>query len=122
MIQIWKGNYLIINGAEVAVYNRNPDEKFGTFYDTATDGQHMEMSLQVYHGDELIVNREPQMHWRGGNGFQMSTGIYIPDSLTINFSILMPDENMLKAFCDSIDKHYRKDVTYSVLKSMLFCN
>lgn len=113
MIQIWKGNYLITNGAEVGVYNRNPDEKFGTFYDTATDDQLMEMSLQVYHGDELIVNQEPQMHW-WVNGFQMSDRIYIPDSLTMKFSILMPDENMLKAFCDSIDKHYRKDVTYTV--------
>ena len=113
MIQIWKGNYLITNGGEVGVYNRNPEEKFGTFYNTATDDQLMEMSLQVYHGDELLVNQEPQMHW-WVNGFHMGERRYIPDSLTMKFSILMPDEEMLNAFCEAIDNHYRKDVTYTV--------
>lgn len=112
MIQIWKGNYLITNGAEVGVYNRTPD-KFGTFYECATDEQLMEMSLQVYHGEDLLVNQEPQLHW-WINGFNMSDRMYIPDSLTMKFSIVMPDEEMLNAFCESIDKHYKHDVTYTV--------
>lgn len=112
MIQIWKGNYLITNGAEVGVYNRTPD-KFGTFYECATDEQLMEMSLQVYHGEDLLVNQEPQLHW-WINGFNMSDRMYIPDSLTMKFSIVMPDEEMLNAFCESINKHYRHDVTYTV--------
>ncbi len=112
MIQIWKGNYLITNGGEVGVYNREPGT-FGTFYNCATDDQLMEMSLQVYHGDDLLVNQAPQMHW-WINGFQMSKRLYIPNSLTMKFSILMPDEEMLKAFCESIDNHYRHDVKYTV--------
>lgn len=112
MIQMWKGNYLITNGGEVGVYNRTP-EKFGSYYDTATDEQLMEMSLQIYHGDKLLVNQEPQMHW-WINGFQMSDRLYIPESLTMKSSIVMPDEEMLKAFCESIDNHYKKDVTYMV--------
>lgn len=112
MIQIWKGNYLITNGAEVGVYNRSP-EKIGTFYDCATDDQLMEMSLQVYHGEELLVNQEPQLHW-WINGFGMHERRYIPASLTMKFSILMPDEEMLNAFCESIDRHYRRDVSYTV--------
>lgn len=112
MIQIWKGNYLITNGGEVGVYNRTPD-KFGTYYDTATDDQLMEMSLQIYHGDDLLVNQEPQMHW-WINGFNMSDTMYIPASLTMKFSILMPDEDMLNAFREAIDNHYMKDVTYTV--------
>lgn len=112
MIQIWKGNYLITNGGEVGVYNR-PPEKFGSYYDCATDEQMMEMTLQIYHGDELLVDQQPQMHW-WINGFNMSDRMYIPDSLTMKFSILMPDEDMLKAFCEAIDNHYRKDVTYTV--------
>ncbi len=112
MIQIWKGNYLITNGAEVGVYNRTPD-KFGTFYNCATDDQLMEMSLQVYHGEELLVNQKPQPHW-WINGFDMSDRIYIPESLTMKFTILMPDEEMLNAFCKSIDNHYKQDVTYTV--------
>ncbi len=112
MIQIWKGNYLITNGAEVGVYNREPGS-FGTFYNCATNDQLMEMSLQVYHGDELLVNQDPQMHW-WINGFQMTDRRYVPSSMTMKFSIVMPDEEMLKAFCESIDNHYKHDVTYTV--------
>lgn len=112
MIQIWKGNYLITNGGEVGVYNRTSD-KFGTFYECATDEQLMEMTLQIYHGEELLVNQEPQMHW-WINGFNMGDTMYLPASLTMKFSIVMPDEEMLNAFCESIDNHYRHDVTYTV--------
>ncbi len=70
MIRIWKGNYLINNGGEVGLYNRNPDEKFCTFYECATDDQLLEMSLEVYHGEDLLVYQEPQMHW-WVNGFTM---------------------------------------------------
>ncbi len=112
MIQMWKGNYLITNGAEVGVYNR-PPEKFGTYYDCASDEQLMEMTLQVYHGEDLLVNQEPQLHW-WINGFQMSDRLYLPSSLTLVSSIVMPDEEMLNAFCESIDNHFLHDVTYSV--------
>ncbi len=112
MIQIWKGNYLITNGAEVGVYNRAPGS-FGTYYDCATDEQLMEMTLQVYHGDELLVNQEPQLHW-WINGFQMHERRFVPGSLTMKFSVLMPTEEMVKAFTESIDNHYKHDVTYTV--------
>lgn len=112
MIQIWKGNYLITNGAEVGVYNREPGS-LGTFYNCATNDQLMEMSLQVYNGDELLVNQDPQMHW-WINGFQMGRRRYSPNKLTMKFSIVMPDEEMLNAFCESMDNHYRHDVSYEV--------
>lgn len=112
MIQIWKGNYLITNGGEVGLYNRTPD-KFGSFYNCATDDQLMEMSMDVYHGEDLLVHQDPQLHW-WINGFRMSDRMYIPDSLTLKFTIVMRDEEMLKAFCESIDNNYHKDVTYTV--------
>ncbi len=112
MIQIWKGNYLITNGGEVGVYNRAP-EKFGSYYDCISDEYLMEMSLQVYKGDTLLVNQEPQKHW-WINGFKMSDRMYIPDSLTLKSSIVMLDEEMLNAFCNAIDNHYMHDVTYTV--------
>lgn len=112
MIQLWKGNYLITNGAEVGVYNREP-ERFGTFYDCASDEDLMMMSLQVYHKDDLLVNQKPQMHW-WINGFNMSHKIYIPETLTMKFTVEMKDAEMVKAFCDSIDRNYNKDVKYTV--------
>ncbi len=59
MIQIRKGNYVITNGGEVGVYNRISD-KFGSYYDAVTNDQLMEMTLQIYHGEDLLVNQEPQ--------------------------------------------------------------
>lgn len=112
MIQAWKGNYLITNGAEVGVYNRNP-LRFGSYYDCASDEQLMEMSMQLYHGDDLLVDQKPQMHW-WINGFNMCGRHYIPESLTLRFSVEMPDAEMVEAFTKSIDRHYMRDVTYTV--------
>lgn len=113
MIQIWKGNYVVANGGEVGLYNRSPENKFGTFYNCANNDQMLEMSLQIYAGDELLVNREPQRHW-WANGFSLSKTVYLPASLTMKFSIVMPNEEMLNAFCESIENHYMRDVSYTV--------
>lgn len=111
MIQIWKGNYTVANGAEVGLYCRTP-EKFGSFYECANDEQMLDMEMRLYHGDELLVNRPMQKHW-WVCGFNLSHRMYIPESLTLKFSIVMPDEDMLNAFCQSIDNHYKNDVSYT---------
>lgn len=112
MIQIWKGNYLITNGAEVGIYSRTP-EKFGSYYDCATDEQMMEMTLELYHGDDLIFSRPKQLHW-WITGFKITDELYPADSMTMKFSIDMKDEEMLNAFCNAIENHYRQDITYTV--------
>ncbi len=112
MVQIWKGNYLIANGAEVGLYNRAPD-KIGTFYESASDEQMIPMSMQLYAGDELLVNQEEQLHW-WINGFRIS-GVHYPiSSMTLAFTFTMPDEEMLFAFCEAINRNYRQDVKYMV--------
>ena len=112
MIQIWKGNYLITNGGEVGIYCRDAS-KSGTYYDCANDEQLLNMSMQILHGDEVLVDEGPMMHW-WVNGFNMGDRMYLPESLTMKFSIEMTDEEMLNAFCESIDNHYMNDVTYTV--------
>ena len=112
MIQMWKGNYVITNGGEVGLYSRTPD-KWGTYYDCATDEQMLEISMQICAGDKILVNKPLQKHW-WVNGFNLSGRMYFPSTLTLKSSIVMPDEEMLAAFCESIDNHYRKDVTYTV--------
>ncbi|MBQ2904107.1 MAG: DUF4474 domain-containing protein [Clostridia bacterium] len=112
MIQIWKGNYTVSNGGEVGVYCRDK-EKFGTYYECANDDQMLEMSMQILHGDKILVDKPLQMHW-WVNGFNLGTRMYLPESLTMKFSIVMADEEMLNAFCEAIDKHYMHDVTYTV--------
>ena len=69
--------------------------------------------ITVDHGNDLLVEQKPQMHW-WVNGFNMSDKMYLPESLTLKFTIVMPDEEMLNAFCKSIDNNYNHDVTYSI--------
>ncbi len=112
MIQIWKGNYTIANGGEVGVYCRDKS-KFGSYYDCANDEQMLEMSMQILHGDKILVNKPLQLHW-WVNGFNLGTRMYLPHTLTMKFSVVMTDEEMLNAFCKAIDEHYMGDVTYTV--------
>ena len=112
MIQMWKGNYLITNGGEVGVYYRDKG-KYGTFYNVVKSEDQLDMSLQIWHGDDLLVNITEQNHW-WVNGFKMGTRLYSPHSLTLKTTILMTDEEMLKAFTTAVDRNIWKDVTYTV--------
>ena len=113
MIQIWKGNYaLLTNGAEVGVYNREPGSK-GTYYNCASDDELMNMTLQLYHGDDQLFSIGPMKHW-WMNGFKLTKTIYQPKDLTMKFSIEMPDEEMLNAFAGAIDRDKTGDVTYVI--------
>lgn len=111
MIQAWKGNYYITNGAEVGIYNREPGSR-GTFYKCISDEERMPMSMDLYHGDEVLLNLEETNHW-WVNGFKMGYRIYSPHSMTMIFSIVFPDEEMMNAFCEAVDKEIHRDVTYT---------
>ncbi len=112
MVQLWKGNYLVSNGAEIGIYNRAP-EKFGSYYDCVSDEEMLDMSMKLYHGEDLLFERSEQPHW-WLTGFKLSRTLYPANTLTLDFTIEMKDEEMLKAFCDAVDNHYRKDMTYTV--------
>ena len=112
MIQIWKGNYLVSNGAEIGIYSRD-NYKIGSFYDCATDEQMMKMSMELYHGDDKLFSRPETLHW-WMTGFKISDTLYPASSMTLKFTIEMQSEEMLKAFCKAIDRHYMKDMSYTV--------
>ncbi len=112
MIQIWKGNYTIANGGEVGVYCRDKS-KSGTYYNCANDEQMLEMSMQILHGEKVLVNKPLQLHW-WVNGFNLGKKLYPAENLTMKFSIVMTDEEMLSAFCEAIDNSKEHDVTYTV--------
>lgn len=110
LIQAWKGNYSVTNGAEVGVYNRHP-MRFGTLYDCISDEELMPMSMSLYHGKELIVSVDEQSHW-WINAFKMTDELYDPREMTLYFTIEMPDKGMLDAFCKAIDRNIYGDVSY----------
>ena len=112
MIQVWKGNYLVSNGAEVGIYTREPGS-FGTYYNCANNEQMMNMSMELYHGDDLLMSRPKQLHW-WLTGFKITDTLYPAKSQTLKFSIEMKDEEMLNAFCNAVENHYRGDMEYTV--------
>ncbi len=114
MIQVWKGTYYYVtNGAEIGIYNRVPGEEMGTFYNCATDDQMMEMQMTLSHKGKKLFSMGPQKHW-WLTGFHLSGTVYDPASLTMDYSIVFPNTQMLKAFTDAIDKEEHHDVTYTV--------
>ncbi len=118
MVQIWKGNYLITNGGEVGMYNREAGS-FGSFYNVITDEERVNMTLQISHGDEMLVNIGETTHW-WVNGFKLANRLYSPRSLDMKFSLELYDEEMVKAFCEAVDKNIHHDVTYTVEGNKVF--
>ncbi len=114
MIQVWKGTYFYVtNGAEIGIYNRVPGEEIGTFYNCANDDQMMEMQMKISYGDKVLIDTKPQTHW-WLTGFRLSGTVYDPASLTMEYSIVFPNETMLKAFTDAIDTEDNGESTYTV--------
>jgi len=96
--------------------DRNPAEKdsvIKTFYLTVEDSEMLDFSMDIYHGDELLVSRGPETTW-WLTAFKMGKAIYLPDTLTMDFSISFPDEEMLEAFTSAVDSETARDVTYTV--------
>ena len=112
MVQMWKGNYLITNGGEIGVYNREPGS-IGTYYDCISDDELLPMSLKVIHGNDVLVNVEETPHW-WVNGFKLGNRLYSPHSLTLIGTITLDNEEMLEAFCDGIDNNIYHDIDYTV--------
>lgn len=120
MLQIWKGNYgMITNGAEVGVYNREKGS-IGTFYRSASDDELLPMSFTLSHGEEQILSKGPITHW-WLSAFKMSGTLYVPHSLTLSFSLTLPDAEMLSALTAAIEKESFGDVTYTVDGLTLNC-
>ena len=104
MVQVWKGNYFITNGAEVGIYSR-PLGSAGTFYN-CYDGV-MNMSLALSADGETVFERECPQWWI--SGFKLSRKLYSPLSMTVDFSIELLSTDMAKAFCESVNSGYMRD-------------
>ena len=112
LIQAWKGNYVfVVNGAEVGIYNRVPGEELGTFYNCSE--KEYTMTLKVSCGDELLVNLAPTQHW-WINGFKLNGKVYEATDLDVEYTIEMPDMEMVRAFAEAIENEEHHDTEYSI--------
>lgn len=109
MVQIWKGNYLVSNGAEVGIYNRDPGS-IGSFYNCYDE--EMPMGLTLSHGDEVIIDTEREHWWI--NGFKLSSDLIAPSEMTADFYIDFSDNEMASVFAESVNGHYMGDAVCTV--------
>lgn len=68
-LQWWKGQYGVLEGAEMGVYTKDPNDTTTTFYDCADNDHLMKMHFEYYrttkdyNADNMLFYREEQDHW-----------------------------------------------------------
>lgn len=111
MIQLWKGRYIITMGGEIGVYNK-PQDRAEEFYDCSGDEYLMPISMKLRIGEDILFTRESQNSW-WQTGFKLSR-LVPPWMLTLEGTIVFPDEVMRDAFTAAIDAKAGNQVRYTV--------
>lgn len=99
-LQLWKGTYGIMKGAEIGVYTKSTDSS-STIYDCADDNHLLNMSMTVYQKNPItdsanyMFKRPTQSHW-WLTGFQVGTAV--PGDMVCIAVIEMYDSEMADAF------------------------
>lgn len=104
-IELWKGRYCCVIGAEAGIYHRNPKSRF-KHYNSAfgKDLIHMEMELLLE--DKLLLKRKYDRYW-WINGFRFDILRKIPiEKLKLKLSINFNDFEERSAFVQSYIKAY----------------
>lgn len=100
MIQLWKGQYGITAGAEVGLYNRDPEKAMQ--YDCADDEDLIEMQFDFYNQGKYVFSRGPEKHW-WLTGFKVFH-VGIPFTITMDITLKFTDNQMASAFLKSLKK------------------
>ena len=106
MVQIWKGQYGITAGAEIGLYNRDPEKVMQ--YDCADDEDLIEMQFDFYNQGKYVFSRGPEKHWwlTGFKVFHMG----IPLTITMDMTLKFTDNAMATAFLQSLKKQQMNSV------------
>jgi hypothetical protein len=106
MIQLWKGQYGITAGAEIGLYNRDPEKVMQ--YDCADDEDLIEMQFDFYNMGEYVFSRGPEKHWwlTGFKVFHLG----IPFTITMDMTLKFTDNDMATAFLQSLKKQQHTDI------------
>lgn len=84
MVQLWKGNYTsLTNGAEIGLYYLEDGRWF--HYSVVPDEELADMSMALYHGDEMLYKQDTIRHW-WISGFKPGP-IYDHDDLRLEATI-----------------------------------
>ncbi len=95
-LQWWKGQYGILEGAELGVYTKSPYDNSG-FYKCAEDDQLLTMTMDFYHswadyqsGNRLFTRLEQEHWWLTGFKF----GMVNPKSCVVRATLYAYDDEM----------------------------
>ena len=117
MIQIWKGQYGMTAGAEVGLYNRDPERNFQ--YDCADDEDIIELQFDFYNQDEFVFSRGPETHW-WLTGFKI-LNVGMPILIDLDITLKFSNKIMAQAFAQSLRKTANSSlldpITYKVTGS-----
>lgn len=115
MVQLWKGQYGVLYGGEIGIYNRDEDGQSSdpfTFYAAASQKYWPTMDMSVYHqkeeGDipaeyELLFRRPVDKYWWCTGFVPGSLRQYEPaDELRIEATLTFNDEQMATLFADGL--------------------
>jgi hypothetical protein len=116
MIELWKGQYGLMTGCEIGVYNRSPNnsppydllDRFlgkrehdptpshNMFFDCASNRELLEMSFTLKRSGQKLFSRGPEKHW-WLTGFKWGE-LSNPDDLSMDIEIKFPDNEMMELF------------------------
>ena len=96
-LQWWKGQYGILEGAELGVYTKSPYDNSG-FYKCAEDDQLLKMTMDFYHswadyqsGNRLFTRLEQEHWWLTGFKFGIVSG---PKNCVVRATLYAYDDEM----------------------------
>lgn len=107
LIELWKGQYGMATGCEVGVYNTDSPEQYFpgafnyTFYECASDIDCLPMSFALVKNGRPMFYRS-EVHW-WLTGFVLGE-FSEPAELTMDVTITLKNEEMRRAFTNSLKK------------------
>lgn len=100
-LQWWKGQYGVLEGAELGVYTKTPENKDFEFYKCADDENLLDMKFDYYHSvddyndnNPLFTRNDDYKHW-WVTGFKF--GVCIPTNIVVKATIVAKDADMANA-------------------------
>lgn len=115
LIQLWKGRYIVAMGGEIGVYYK-PETRLIEFYDCADDDHLLPISMRLSMGRCLLFERELQDTW-WQSGVRILTPIVKPSMLTMQSTIVFPNDEMRQAFVTALDELEAGTLTYDTDKN-----
>jgi hypothetical protein len=120
MIELWKGQYGLMTGCEIGVYNRplndppewalldrflgrrehDPTPSHNKFFACANDNELLEMSFTLKRRGQKLFSRGPEKHW-WLTGFKWGV-LSNPDDLSMEVEIRFPSYEMIGPFKDAL--------------------